>query len=90
MKKNYWFLIVLIAFVAGLMLSQLLVQAKEIKTKKVCEYKVESFKEDELDKYYQQKTINELHQEGWKLFEVLPVSLHGTTQKVLMYFKKEI
>lgn len=90
MKKNYWLLMVLIAFIAGLMLSQLLVQAEESKSRKLYEYKVEILESKDFDEFDQERTINRLHREGWELFEVSSISADGWTKAILMYFKKAI
>ncbi len=84
MKKNYWWLMVVIVFVVGLMISNLLVYAQENITEIQWEYKTINTKSKlTIEKQIKQDLpiLNGLGKDGWGLCGV-----HGT----IYYFKREI
>jgi len=97
MKKNLWWLMVVIVFIAGLLVSNMIVQATEKVTEVQWEYKTVSskpassnyrpgqtlqYKQDQSKKHNQDLSmLNQHGKEGWELCGV-----HTTT----FYFKREI
>ena len=84
MKKNIWWLMVVIVFVAGLLVSNMLVQAKENVTEIKWEYKTVStkYKKDTKQQIKQDLSmLNEHGKDGWELCGVFAVTF---------YFKREI
>ena len=86
MKKNLWWLMVVIVFVAGLLVSNMLVQAKEKEkvTEVQWEYKTVStkYKKDIKQQIKQDLSmLNEHGKDGWELCGV---------SNIIYYFKREI
>ncbi len=91
MNKNFWWLMVVIVFVAGLLVSNMLVQAKENVTEVQWEYKtvkINYMKEIYVkDKYTRRplkkdlSMLNEHGKDGWELCGV---------NNINYYFKREI
>ncbi len=86
MKKNYWWLMVVIVFVAGLLFSNMIVQAneKEKVTEVQWEYKTVSTKyEKDIKQQIKQDLamLNEHGKDGWELCGV---------SNIIYYFKREI
>ncbi len=94
MKKHFWWLMVVIVFVAGLMVSNMLVQAKENVTEVQWEYKTVkiNYMNDKYIKSKYKKTarlilkkdlsmLNEHGKDGWELCGV---------NNINYYFKREI
>ena len=90
MKKNIWWLMVVIVFVAGLLVSNMLVQAKEKEKEKEkvtevqWEYKIVdvSYKKDVKHQVSRNLSmLNEHGKDGWELCSVFNVTF---------YFKREI
>ncbi len=84
MKKNFWWLMVVIVFVAGLLVSNMLVQAKENVTEVQWEYKTVStkYKKDIKQQIKQDLLmLNEHGKNGWELCGV---------SNIIYYFKREI
>jgi membrane protein insertase Oxa1/YidC/SpoIIIJ len=94
MKKNFWWLIVVIVFVAGLLFSNMIAQAKENVTEIQWEYKTVKVKYMN-EKYIKTKNqtttrrilkqdlsmLNEHGKDGWELCGV---------NNINYYFKREI
>ncbi len=88
MKKNFWWLMVVIVFVAGLLVSNMLVQAKENVTEVQWEYKtvITKFKKSGNVRIKKDLSmLNEHGKDGWELCAVSRVTLYIT-----YYFKREI
>ena len=94
MKKNYWWLIVVIVFVAGLMFSNMSVQAKEKTPEIQWEYKTVRINYTNTRNYETSNALgtkripskdmsilNELGKDGWGLCGV---------NNINYYFKREI
>ncbi len=93
MKKNFWWLIVVIVFVAGLLFSNMIAQAKENVTEIQWEYKtvkVNYMKEKYIEPKYRKgprileedlSMLNEHGKDGWELCGV---------NNINYYFKREI
>ncbi len=84
MKKNFWWLMVIIVFVVGLLVSNMLVQAKENVTEIKWEYKTVSakYKKDIKQQIKQDLSmLNEHGKDGWELCGV---------SNIIYYFKREI
>jgi predicted secreted Zn-dependent protease len=84
MKKNFWWLMVVFVFVAGLLASNMLVQAKENVTEIQWEYKTVSakYKKDIKQQLKQDLSmLNEHGKDGWELCGV---------SNIIYYFKREI
>jgi hypothetical protein len=83
-KKNLWWLMVVIVFVVGLLVSNMLVQAKENITEIQWEYKTvsEKFKKTiKLQLKQDLSMLNKHGKDGWELCGV---------NNTIYYFKKEI
>ncbi len=97
MKKNFWWLMVVIVFVAGLLISNMWVQAKEndTDTEVQWEYKtvVTTYRDTVANPKNSVKVqnkkdlsmLNEHGKDGWELCAVSRVTLYIT-----YYFKREI
>lgn len=94
MKKNFWWLMVVIVFVTGLLVSNMLVQAKENVTEVQWEYKtvkVNYMKDKYIEPKYRKggrriltedlSMLNEHGKDGWELCGV---------NNINYYFKREI
>jgi len=84
MKRNYWWLMVVILFVAVFMVSNLLVHAKGNVTKMQWEYKIVNTRfKDSIEQQLKQdmSMLNEHGKDGWELCGV---------NNTFYYFKKEI
>lgn len=84
MKKNFWWLIVVIVFVAGLLFSNMIAQAKENVAEIQWEYKTVSakYKKDIKQQLKQDLSmLNEQGKDGWELCGV---------SNIIYYFKREI
>ncbi len=94
MKKNFWWLMVVIVFVAGLLVSNMLVQAKENVTEVQWEYKtvkINYMKDKYIKAEYKTATrriltkdlsmLNDNGKDGWELCGV---------NNINYYFKREI
>ena len=93
MKKNFWWLMVVIVFVAGLLVSNMLVQAKENVTEVQWEYKtvkINYMKDKYIEPKYRKgpriltedlSILNEHGKDGWELCGV---------NNINYYFKREI
>ncbi len=94
MKKNFWWLMVVIVFVAGLLVSNMLVQAKENVTEVQWEYKtvkINYMKDKYIKDKYKTTTrrilekdlsmLNEHGKDGWELCGV---------NNINYYFKRKI
>ena len=84
MKKNFWWLMVVIVFVGGLLVSNMIVQAKENVAEVQWEYKTVStkYKKDIKQQLKQDLSmLNEQGKDGWELCGV---------SNIIYYFKREI
>ena len=84
MKKNYWWLMFVIVFVVGLMISSLFVHAQENITETLWEYKIVYAKPKGTMKQQVKQdlpVLNELGMKGWELV---------TVQYSNYYFKRRI
>jgi type II secretory pathway component PulF len=89
MNKKYWWFMVVIVFVAGLMISNMLVQAKE--NTPVIQWEYKTVRINYMNKKYEKKKIrilskdlsilNEHGKDGWELCGV---------NNINYYFKREI
>ncbi len=88
MKKNFWWLMVVIIFVASLLVSNMLVQAKENITEIQWEYKslAIEFKKSAIEQERQnQPMLNKHGKDGWELCAVNTI-----TNYTIYYFKRKI
>ncbi len=84
MKKNYWWLMFVIVFVVGLMISSVFVSAEENAAETQWEYKIVNAKTKGSMKQQvkqDQPVLNELGKQGWELV---------TVQYSNYYFKRKI